>query len=341
MKSNWLPFLLVIAVTTFSKTEEICPDGSNFWPHPDCQFYYECNFGDAPTLKQCPADLYWDVARSFCNLQENVPECVGGTRPPVTTTTTTPPTTTTGPTTTRPTTTTPTTTTTPRPTTTLPTRPTPPPCESRCCLFMYDPVLIPPGPLNVTFNPILKLDEWSRIEELLVVGMSSIARTCLLNAITLTMSFHTVVPSILLTTEFDISGYVDLRPLEFLPSGNFTGEGFAEISLSNLEYTINGTLFINIIGNRPMIRTLSVASVSFTNFYIDLGPDFLIAGTPVDWVELSANSKTRFDQEWPMHRVQFTEKIRTGINELLVPYTLDDLIEFLFGENCPFCSNTP
>lgn len=170
--------------------------------------------------------------------------------------------------------------------------------------------------------------------------MSSIARTCLLNAITLTMSFHTVVPSILLTTEFDISGYVDLRPLEFLPSGNFTGAGFAEISVTNLEYTINGTFFVNIIGNRVSMRILSVESVSFDNFYIDLGPEFVIAGTPADWVELNANSKTRFDQEWPIHRVQFTEKIRIGINELLYPYTLEEMIEFMFGDYCPFCSNT-
>jgi len=70
-------------------------------PHPNCSLYYLC--GPVPILQQCPSTpvLYFNPLIEACDFPANVPECVGGTRPPTGTTTPVP---TTTQTTTRPTT---------------------------------------------------------------------------------------------------------------------------------------------------------------------------------------------------------------------------------------------
>jgi len=86
--------------------QDICPDGANYWPDMDCHFYYDCR-SEPPIHQECPPGLYWNQELTACDYPENVPDCVGGTRPPIGT----PPTTTAAPDTTTTTTTGPSTTT--------------------------------------------------------------------------------------------------------------------------------------------------------------------------------------------------------------------------------------
>lgn len=93
---NISPQAVFLAVSDCSNGQEICNDGAEFWPHPDCKFYYHCS-GGVPVLRECPPTLYGNQNLVVCDHPLNVPECVGGTRPPPSTTTTRPTTTTEAP----------------------------------------------------------------------------------------------------------------------------------------------------------------------------------------------------------------------------------------------------
>lgn len=70
-------------------------DFTGLIPHPMyCQFCYLCDDGVA-YLRECPSGLYFNPRLESCDLPQNVPECVGGTRPPTGSTTPVPTTTTT------------------------------------------------------------------------------------------------------------------------------------------------------------------------------------------------------------------------------------------------------
>jgi len=120
--------IILVALFAFgAKGDDICtsPD-IEYAPHEDCTKYYICDNGNA-IEQECNPNLYWNPALNTCDFPINVPECVGGTRPPVgtpvpTTAATTPPPTTTQGTTTQGTTTQATTT---QATTTLATTTTP------------------------------------------------------------------------------------------------------------------------------------------------------------------------------------------------------------------------
>ncbi|OXA47729.1 probable endochitinase [Folsomia candida] len=110
---------LTIAVIGAKSQEGICPPGQDTWSHHNCTLFYICNNGN-PIVSTCPSELYWNPILETCDRQSEVPECVGGTRPPTGTTqpvteslptTTEQPTTTAEPITTAPTTAAPTSTT--------------------------------------------------------------------------------------------------------------------------------------------------------------------------------------------------------------------------------------
>ncbi|OXA46163.1 uncharacterized protein LOC110856597 [Folsomia candida] len=94
--SHFFFMAVFLAVSDCSNGQEICNDGAEFWPHPDCKFYYHCS-GGVPVLRECPPTLYGNQNLVVCDHPLNVPECVGGTRPPPSTTTTRPTTTTEAP----------------------------------------------------------------------------------------------------------------------------------------------------------------------------------------------------------------------------------------------------
>ncbi|ODM88488.1 putative chitinase 3, partial [Orchesella cincta] len=66
----------------FAQLEECPSDGISYLPHPDCTRYIICVNGEA-TDAECPRPLYYNPRTEHCEFPENVPECVGGTRPPV------------------------------------------------------------------------------------------------------------------------------------------------------------------------------------------------------------------------------------------------------------------
>ncbi|ODM91072.1 putative chitinase 3, partial [Orchesella cincta] len=75
--------LLLLSCLSVSNSQEQCPpEGVTFLPHPDCTKYVICDQGQ-DFLMDCPPDLYYNVEIQQCDFPENVPECVGGTRPPV------------------------------------------------------------------------------------------------------------------------------------------------------------------------------------------------------------------------------------------------------------------
>ncbi|CAL8124526.1 unnamed protein product [Orchesella dallaii] len=57
------------------------PEGVSFLPLPDCTLYLICDNG-LGTVMECAAGLYFNPSTEQCDYYENVPECVGGTRPP-------------------------------------------------------------------------------------------------------------------------------------------------------------------------------------------------------------------------------------------------------------------
>jgi len=59
----------------------VCEVADEMIPDVDCTKYYQCsNF--EPILSECGPELYFNPALGYCDYPENVPECIGGTRPP-------------------------------------------------------------------------------------------------------------------------------------------------------------------------------------------------------------------------------------------------------------------
>ncbi|ODM88068.1 putative chitinase 3, partial [Orchesella cincta] len=71
------------AIQAETVADEECPEeGISHLPQPDCTRYIVCIYGQRNHMV-CPGSLYYNPVTSNCEFQENVPECVGGTRPPV------------------------------------------------------------------------------------------------------------------------------------------------------------------------------------------------------------------------------------------------------------------
>ncbi|OXA39716.1 uncharacterized protein LOC110861104 [Folsomia candida] len=313
--------------------QEICNDGERYSPHPECKFYWDCNSGGDPILRQCPADLFWDVAITACNLAENVPECVGGTRPPITNTTIPA---TTGPTMTTRATTTPSTTTI-RPTTTT-RRPTAAPCTTPCCIDDVHDGLS--GPLNLTFHPIVQLDEGSEYSNLYTHGVSTLELDCRFPIPAGTGQITRRAGDYHFQGDYDIQGYLDLNPFSSscLPSGNFSGTGVVTFSVENLYWLVGTTQFTDIISGRVSIRTLTIHEISFDRIYRDLGPNFRINGNPVNWEVFNANLHACFHTQLNQYRGEIETKLMSALNDRYERFTIIEVAEFLFDRNCAPCS---
>ncbi|ODN01714.1 putative chitinase 3 [Orchesella cincta] len=85
----FLVVILNICIQISSGQDTECPtEGIAYLPHPDCTLYIVCVNGIG-TLTECPRPLYYNPRQQRCDFPENVPECMGGTRPPGSTSTTT------------------------------------------------------------------------------------------------------------------------------------------------------------------------------------------------------------------------------------------------------------
>ncbi|ODN01715.1 Endochitinase [Orchesella cincta] len=79
--------LFVAVLATFANISHIysaeCPsEGFAQLPSPNCSIIIVCAHGQ-PTEIQCPSGLYYSPELEYCDYAENVPDCVGGTRAPI------------------------------------------------------------------------------------------------------------------------------------------------------------------------------------------------------------------------------------------------------------------
>jgi len=190
-----------------------------------------------------------------------------------------------------------------------------------------------PLPLNVTLDPILKLDVGSDVTNLIVEGLSTLKYSININALLLTATFEVTLERVTGNATYNAAGYLDARPFrpETIPSGNLTGSGFGKVSATDIRLKGRASLFINIIGNKVQISNLNLETVSFASLEVDLGQDITIGGSPVDWAQLSANIKANFDRDLAENKNAIVDKIRGAANTIVGRYTLAELIELIGG----------
>jgi len=205
-----------------------------------------------------------------------------------------------------------------------------------------DPLDGEPGLLNISMHPVFELFVGATHGPIHVTGLSTLWYDIDINAIALTINFHSTLDEVDLSTEFDAQGWIDARPLkqETVPSGNFTGVGMAKVKASAVEIQGSATLFINIIGNKVTLRILNLDTVSFGTVEIDLGAGFIIAGAPVDWATWSAGFPNNWATDFLANKEPATEKIRESANNIIGQFTLQELIDLIGGgggepEPCP------
>ncbi|OXA39712.1 putative chitinase 3 [Folsomia candida] len=274
-----IAFSITIAISLGVAGQEICSDGERYSPHPDCKFYWDCNSGGEPILRECPADLFWDVAITACNLPENVPDCVGGTR--------------------------------------LVTS------HHDHNNSDDDPAKDDDAPDDLmeigntrfepNFDPIWSALPGSMLDGGYMTGFSTMNWQCVVTSITLTPTFRLRVPNFYLEMAYsEMSGYFDFRPFTqgCLPSGNFTWQ--------------YGTAYFE--------------TLTFDSLFINLGPDFVIGGNPVDWDAFNENINTCFATELAAYKAPIEEKLRTALNLVISQFTIDEVIDIVTGGDCPICS---
>lgn len=198
-----------------------------------------------------------------------------------------------------------------------------------------DDPLESPGPsnINVTLDPIAKLLEGSIRGDLVATGLSTLRYNIDINALLLTAVFELELATVDVTTTYDVSGYVDARPLsaETVPQGNLTGKGDARIQATGLKLQGSASLFINIIGNKVTVSRLVLNTVQFTTLRLDFGQTLIIGGSPVDWATWSNNIKVNFDRDFAANKNAITDKVRLAANNIVGQYTLAELIDLISG----------
>lgn len=119
--------------------------------------------------------------------------------------------------------------------------------------------------------------------------------------------------------DYFAAGYIDAHPFsqETIPSGNFTGSGAGTFSATNIKLNGFVNFFVAVIDNKVSLYSLRLDVASFDSLNVDLGPDFIIAGSPVDWNALSAAIKDNFDREFAGNKEEIVERIRKAVSSSL------------------------
>lgn len=138
--------------------------------------------------------------------------------------------------------------------------------------------------------------------------------------------------------DYDIRGYLDMYPFasSCLPSGNFSGTGVATFEVQNLIWVAATTHYFNINTGEVILRNLTMY-ISFDRVYLDLGPNFRINGSPVDWEAFNANLHSCFHTEFNQYKGEIETKLMSAINDRFAQFNLYEIIEFLFEGSCPRC----
>lgn len=189
------------------------------------------------------------------------------------------------------------------------------------------------GPLNVTFHPIAQIDMGGVRSDVMVIGLSTFGYTYEINLIALTATFSIRVANIDLTSGYTATGYLDARPFSqsCIPSGNFSGSGTALVTAAGVNAAGSATLFVNLITDKVSIRLLAVDSFSFTSLTVDLGEEYMIGGSPVDWPMFNSGLKACVDSEFAANNAAIVEKIRVGVNEKIGVLSLEEFLDLLIG----------
>lgn len=152
-----------------------------------------------------------------------------------------------------------------------------------------------------------------------VEGLSTLHYKVDINAILLTATFDVTIAKVSGTATYKADGYIDARPFSqgTIPSGNFTGSGAGAVSATNVKLHGSASLWVNVIGNKVTITILNLSTISFDSISVDLGSDFIIAGSPVDWAALSAGLKANFDREFAANKQEIQRRIRLAANRIV------------------------
>jgi len=193
-----------------------------------------------------------------------------------------------------------------------------------------DPLRVEHSTINITVDPIVKLELGSEVSGLIAVGLSSLWYKVDINALLLTATFEVKVPLINGNATYKATGYVDARPFrqETIPSGNLTGSGLGKLHARDVHLKGSASVFLNLQG-KVQVSRLVLEIVTFSGVELDLGATFNIGGGAVDWAELSRNLKVNFDRDLADNKNAIQEKIRAAANGILVQYTLQELIDLL------------
>jgi len=198
-----------------------------------------------------------------------------------------------------------------------------------------DPLESPgPSAINVTLHPLFQLREGCERGDLVATGLSTLHYNIDINAILLTASFEVNITTVTVQSTYTgAEGYIDARPLSAAtaPQGNFTGSGPASLSASGVRAKGRGSLWVNIIGNKVTLNTLTLEIVTFDNLSLDLGSTLTVGGQPVDWAAWSQNIKSNFDTDFAANKNGVTDKVRLAANNIIGQYTLLELIELIGG----------
>ncbi|XP_035716755.1 uncharacterized protein LOC118439494 [Folsomia candida] len=209
-------------------------------------------------------------------------------------------------------------------------RPTSAPCTTPCCVDdVYEGLS---GPLNATFHPILEVFQGSTFSNLYTHGVSTLDLDCRFAVSAGTGQIIRRAGNFYFQGDYVIRGYLDLFPFSSscLPSGSFSGAGVATFEVQNLDWIVGMTHFVDIVSGRVSIRTLTIHEVSFDRIYLNLGPNFHINRSPVDWEVFNANLHPCFHTQLNQNRGEIETKLRSALNKRYSQFTLEEVAEFLF-----------
>jgi hypothetical protein len=193
------------------------------------------------------------------------------------------------------------------------------------------------APLNITLHQFLQIHEGSTRSGVTVNGLSSFSYEYTIYLTNLFIDFEITLGSLDLSAVYNATGYLDMAPISqsCFPSGNFTGDGQASLSLENLKVSGYSYISVNLDTSHISVSTFQLYELSFGGLMADFGPNYTIGGSPVDWDEFNGNVKSCFEAEMDgdsNNAVVLIIKIGRAVNEVVQDYTLDEFLDVIGGD---------
>jgi hypothetical protein len=209
-----------------------------------------------------------------------------------------------------------------------------------------DPNHIVAGFFNISILPLIELSVGSKHGGMDMAGHSGLVTEVEFNLITLTANVNLQLPSLdIALTLLHMFGSIDVTPFTCLPSGPFNSPGTEDgtAHVKDLQITASATVFVNLITGKVSLSRLTVSVFVFNEVCFNLGPSFTVAENPLDYDDLCANLKARFDVEWAdsNKKNQLVENVRVAANLFLKEYSLQDFIDLITGPTNPPCTTPP